>query len=97
MRRAAALHVLEAWRAIARDLALASRGATAELRQRELIDELLAATADVDAARLGSFLERLDGAARAIDAYANPELMLDALLIEWPRPTAAGQRAGQAA
>jgi hypothetical protein len=29
-------------------------------------------------------MARLDALARAIDGYANPELALDVLLLEWP-------------
>jgi len=36
-------------------------------------------------AALLDFLERLDGLAAAIEAYANPELALDALVLAWPR------------
>ena len=30
-------------------------------------------------------MQRIDAVSRALDAYANPELVLDTLLIEWPR------------
>jgi hypothetical protein len=32
------------------------------------------------------FMARLDSVGKALDAYANPELALDALLVAWPRP-----------
>jgi hypothetical protein len=75
------------WRDLARDLAVAARGGAAELRQRDLLDELVRAGTTVDAAKPVAFLSRLDAAGRALDAYANPELTLDALLLEWPRAT----------
>ena len=31
------------------------------------------------------FLARLDGLAAAIEAYANPDLVVDVLLLAWPR------------
>lgn len=88
-RRAAVVAVLGVWRDVARDVAVAARGGRRELRQHELLEELAAAGAQVDAGRIANFLARLDIISRAIDAYANPELALDALLLEWPRPTAA--------
>ncbi len=39
----------------------------------------------VDAGQLVAFLDRLDGLGAAIDAYASPELILDDLLLLWPR------------
>jgi hypothetical protein len=96
--------VVDIWRELARDLALAGRGATAELRQRELIDELVPLGRAVDSPAVARFVERLDGIGRALDAYANPELALDALLLEWPhlateprREEAADRRHGEAA
>jgi len=87
-RRAAVAHVLDTWRELARDLALASRGGAAELRGRDLIDELAAAGKRTDGPQMVRFVERLEGASRALDAYANPELVLDVLLVEWPRANA---------
>jgi len=85
-RRAAVTQVLLVWRDVARDLALANLGARAELRELGLLDDLTAAGAAVDRAALTAFIGRLDGAVAALEAYANPELLLDVLLLEWPRP-----------
>jgi DNA polymerase III subunit delta' len=87
-RRAAVRAVVDIWRDLARDLALAGRGATAELRQRDLIDELVVVGRVVESSAVARFVERLDGIGRAVEAYANPELALDALLLEWPHATA---------
>lgn len=84
-RRAAVAQVLTVWREVARDLALAARGGRSELRQPELLDDLTAAAALVDAPSVARFLARLESVGRALDAYANPELALDVLLLEWPR------------
>jgi DNA polymerase-3 subunit delta' len=84
-RRAAATQLLAVWRDVARDLAVATRGGARELRQHELLDELAAAGKSVDPAQAAAFLDRLETVSRAIDAYANPELALDALLLAWPR------------
>jgi hypothetical protein len=84
-RRAAVTQIVAVWRDVARDLAVASRGGKRELRQHELLDELLDAGQLVDAAAVTDFLERIDAIGRALDSYANPELALDVLLLEWPR------------
>ncbi len=85
-RRAAVAQVLAVWRAVARDLAICARGGRRELRMHELLDELAVAGATVEPAAVATFLGRLDALGRALDAYANPELALDTLLLEWPRP-----------
>ena len=83
-RRSAVASAVDVWRDLARDLAIAARGGTAELRQLDLIDELMRAGGSVDPDAVTRFLARLDAAGRQIDAYANPELTLDALLLAWP-------------
>lgn len=84
-RRAAVGQVLAVWRDLARDLALAIHGARSEVRQPELLDELAAASAALDGADVARFVSRADNAIAALDGYANPELLLDVLLLEWPR------------
>lgn len=84
-RRRAAIRVLLTWREVGRDLAVVCRGGAVEVRNLSLLDELRAAAAGIDEAALLDFLERLDGLAVAIEAYANPELALDALVLAWPR------------
>jgi len=84
-RRAAVTVVVMIWRDVARDLAVAARGGTRELRQHDLLDDLTRAGALVKADEVVRFLGRLEAVSRAVDAYANPELALDALLLEWPR------------
>ncbi|CAN5569623.1 DNA polymerase III subunit delta' [soil metagenome] len=84
-RRLAAAQLLSIWRDVTRDLALAAHGAVSELRLRELADDMLDAGSTVSGPALAQFLARLDDAGRAVDAYANPELVLDVLLLKWPR------------
>jgi DNA polymerase-3 subunit delta' len=88
-RRSAVTQVLGVWRYVARDLAVAARGGRRELLQHELLDELADAAARLDAATIARFMARLDSVTRALDSYANPELALDVLLLEWPRTKAA--------
>lgn len=84
-RRTAVAQVVGVWRDVARDLALASRGGRRELRRHDLLDELTHAGGTVEADDVARFLARLDATGRALDGYANPELALDALLLDWPR------------
>lgn len=84
-RRAAVAQVIAVWREVARDLAVAARGGGRELHQIELLDELTRAGSAVDPAAVTAFLQRIDNLGRALDSYANPELVLDTLLLEWPR------------
>ncbi|HUR15654.1 MAG TPA: DNA polymerase III subunit delta' [Candidatus Limnocylindrales bacterium] len=88
-RRGAVAVVISVWHDVARDLAVAAKGGRRELRQVDLLDDLVRAAANTDPAELVAFMARLDGVGRALDAYANPELALDALLLAWPRQRAA--------
>jgi len=88
-RRRAAIRVLSTWREVGRDLAVVCRGGAVEVRHLDLLEDLRATAAVVDEARLLHFLERLDGLVAAIEAYANPELALDALVLAWPGPARA--------
>lgn len=80
--------MLATWREVGRDLAVVIGGARPRIRQLDLLEELVAAAPLVDGGELLSFLDRLDGLGAAIDAYASPELVLDDLLLRWPRTTA---------
>ncbi|HWH23582.1 MAG TPA: hypothetical protein VNW68_01690 [Candidatus Limnocylindria bacterium] len=95
-RRAATAQVLAVWRDVARDVAIAAHGGRAELRNTDLLEELAAAGAAGGTAGaadgVADFLDRLEAGARALDAYANPELMLDSLLLAWPALSAARSR-----
>ena len=87
-RRRAVLRLLGSWRQLGRDLAVASAGGRAEIHALDLLEELQDAGRSIDRAELICFLERLDALAAAIEAYANPELVLDVLLLAWPRRAA---------
>lgn len=90
-RRASVAQLLAVWRGVARDLAFAARGGMAAVQQHELLDDLEAVASRVDAAEVAVFVDRLESLSRALDSYANPELVLDVLLLEWPvaRPASA--------
>lgn len=91
-RRAAAL-IIEVWRDLGRDLAVAAHGHGAGIRDLDQLDELLELGRRTDAATLRRFLDRLDRLMLAIEGYASPELTLDTLLLTWPRPRAATGKA----
>jgi DNA polymerase-3 subunit delta' len=92
-RRRALIRLLEIWREVGRDLAVAARGAPVGVRQLDLLEELSRAAQGLSSPELLRFLERLDGLAAAVDAYANPELALDVLLLDWGRPANATSEA----
>ncbi len=88
-RRAALLALGDTWRAIARDLALASRGARAELAHVDLLEELVALSSALQPGAAERFLVRLDTVLDAAERNANPEIALDVLLLAWPAAHAA--------
>jgi DNA polymerase III delta' subunit len=83
-RRRAATTLVGIWRDVARDLAVVGLGDDRLVHDPGLLDELRAA-AGITTAELGSFLERLDRSGELIDANASPELVLDVLVLGWPR------------
>jgi len=84
--RRRAIHlIIEVWRDLGRDLAVAAHGSAEGVRDRDQLDELLATGSRIDVVALHRFLDRLDRLTVAIEGYASPELTLDALLLTWPR------------
>jgi DNA polymerase-3 subunit delta' len=77
--------IIEVWREVGRDLAVASRGDGRAVRDLDGLDELRAAAPDIDSSALYRFLDRLDRLELAVEGYASPELVLDVLLLSWPR------------
>ncbi len=88
-RRRAASLVIDVWRDLGRDLAVAATAGPDGVRDHEHLQELVAVARTVDHRALRRFLDRLDRLMLAIEGYANPELTLDVLLLAWPRPPAA--------
>jgi DNA polymerase III subunit delta' len=83
-RRRAATTLVAIWRDVARDLVVAGLGDPRLVLDAGLLDELRAA-AGVPTAELAAFLERLDRSGELIEANASPELVLDVLVLGWPR------------
>ena len=92
-RRRAVQMVIEVWRDLARDLAVAGLGEGRGIRDLDQLDELRALAPTSDLTALRRFLDRLDRLSVAVEGYANPELVLDALLLTWPRPGGRPRRA----
>ena len=84
-RRRALAVLLDAWRDVARDLALAQAGSPRTVRDVALMEELDAAARDLPDGAAGAALARLLRASELLDANVAPELVLDVLLVRWPR------------
>jgi len=89
-RRQAAAALLATWTAVARDLAVTAAGAGAAARDTALLDDLRAVAGVVTPEACTAFLGRLVRAAELLDSNANPELLVDTLVLAWPRTRAAG-------
>jgi DNA polymerase-3 subunit delta' len=86
-RRRALAVIVDAWRELGRDLAVAALEDPpgSAVRERDRLPELRPAAARLDLAALRAFLDRLDRLQLAVEAYASPELVLDVALLAWPR------------
>ena len=84
-RRRALLLLLDAWRALARDLAYAQRGAPGSIRDIALLEEIEAAARDLPPDAAAGMLTRLVRADELVAGNVSPELVLDVLLVRWPR------------
>ena len=84
-RRRAAIRVLTTWREVGRDLVVVARHDHGHVRHLDLLEQFVELAATMDTRGVLEFLERLDALIDAIEAYANPELTLDALVLAWPR------------
>jgi DNA polymerase-3 subunit delta' len=86
-RRRATAVIVGLWRELARDLLLVVLGQERNVRDPGLIDDLREAAAQLadEGRALGAFLGRLDAAGELLEANVRPELVLDTLLLGWPR------------
>jgi DNA polymerase III subunit delta' len=84
-RRRALIALLDAWREVGRDLAVVERTGGPAVRDVDLLEDLRGAASALDPHQLLRFLDRLDALAVAVESYASPELVLDVLLLAWPR------------
>jgi len=84
-RRLAAWALLETWVAVARDLAVVAAGGSGRAVDVALVDDLQAAAARIPYGAAPAFLARLARAAQLLEANVNPELIVDVLVLAWPR------------
>jgi DNA polymerase-3 subunit delta' len=84
-RRQAAAALLGTWTAVSRDLAVTAAGAGSAARDAALLDDLSTVARTVAPTACVAFLGRLARAAELLDANANPELLVDTLVLAWPR------------
>jgi DNA polymerase-3 subunit delta' len=82
-RRRGALVLVEIWRSVLRDLALAGLGGTGSVRDLELIDDLRVAAERLPPGAPGDLLRELDRAAERLEGNVGPELVLDVLALRW--------------
>ncbi len=84
-RRRAAGALIEVWAAVARDLAVVAAGGRSRALNIALVDDLEVAASRIPAGAVPAFLARLARAAQLLEANANPELLVDVLVLAWPR------------
>jgi DNA polymerase III, delta subunit len=87
-RRRAAAALIDIWRDVSRDLLLVGLGEERRLRDPALLDDLRSAAA-IPPHDLRRFIARLARSAELLEANVSPELVVDALLLAWPRSTSA--------
>ncbi len=88
-RRLAATALLATWTAVGRDLAVVAAGSPGSARDPALLDDLQAVAGRVRPGAAAAFVGRLARASRLLEANANPELLVDVLVLAWPRATPA--------
>ena len=81
--------LLELWMSVARDIALIGAGGARSVADPVLLEEAGAVAAGLEPGAAVSFLERLAQGAELLDSNVSPELVLDSLVLAWPRPVRA--------
>ena len=81
--------LLGLWADVARDLVLIGAGGARSVHDTVLLDELAGIAAGVDPADAVAFLGRSARSAEWLATNVSPELILDALVLGWPRRAAA--------
>ena len=88
-RRRAAAMLIELWTDLARDLLLVGLGERGSVRHPDLLEELQGVARDVPPETVAAFMRRLAIAGERLDVNVAPELLLDSLLLAWPRSSRA--------
>ncbi len=94
-RRKAVAAIIEIWRDVTRDLAVVQLSGLGAVRDQALLDDLQSAATGLAPGVAAAFLSRLTRAGELLEANVSPELLLDGLLVAWPRtaPGATGRTA----
>jgi hypothetical protein len=95
-RRRAIEAIVSVWTDVARDLVVVARGMPASARDIGLLDETRGAAEQLDPAEVLRFLERLGRATTLLAGNVSPELVLDDLVLAWPRTSDARRPVGSA-
>ena len=91
-RRRAGAVLLAAWTSVARDLAVVAAGSRGAIRDPALLEDLEAVARSVPEGAPAAFVGRLVHAAELLEANANPELLVDVLVLAWPHVADPGAR-----
>jgi hypothetical protein len=83
-RRRAAGWLLDAWRDLARDLAVSAAGDARSVRDQTIAAELAAVGSGLEPRAAAAFLARLADLGEGLDSNVSPELLLDVLVLAWP-------------
>jgi hypothetical protein len=84
-RRRATEAIVSVWTDVARDLVVVARGMPDAARDIGLLDETRDAAGQHDPDDVLAFLERLGRATTLLAGNVSPELVLDDLVLAWPR------------
>ncbi len=84
-RRRAVEILLGLWADVARDLVLVGSGGSRSVHDTVLLDELAGIATAIDPRAAAAFLTRTARAAELLASNVSPELILDALVLAWPR------------
>ena len=88
-RRRAVEVLLGLWTDVARDLVLVGAGGSRSVHDTVLLDELSAIARSIEPGHATAFLERSARAAERLAGNVSPELILNSLVLAWPRRRAA--------
>ncbi len=85
LRRHAAETLITIWTEVARDLAITQAGGGRSIHDPGLHDELVASAIAIPPGSAAEALRVLERAGMLIAANVNPELVLDSIVLSWPR------------
>jgi hypothetical protein len=81
--------LLGLWADVTRDLVLVGTGGARSVHDTVLLEELTAISAAIAPGSAATFLARTARSAELLAGNVSPELLLDSLVLAWPRPIVA--------